>query len=490
MTEPRPNRSNANRITGVNRKKAFVDRPRKSRETRPVAERVKDYREVYREPSEGDIIGQASRCMDCGIPFCHASGCPLANIIPELNDQVGEGRWKEACDLLHTTSNFPEFTGRLCPALCEAACTLGVGFEPVTIRDVELEVVERGWRDGYIVPRPPEKRTGRKVAVVGSGPAGLVAAQILNWAGHRVTVFESDDRVGGFLRYGVPDFKLEKWVIDRRVDLLVQEGIIFETGVNVGEDVSAHYLLEKFDAVCLCAGSREPRDLPIPGRELKGVYLALEYLGQSNRRQMGDAVSPEELIDAKGKVVVILGGGDTGADCVGTANRQGARKVWQFELLPEPPRTRTDEMPWPSYPAILRSSTSHEEGCEQRWSIQTKEFLGANGALTGLRACELDWTKDEGGAWRMQERPGSEFTQEADLVLLALGFVRPDHDRLLTDLGVEFDARGNVRIDAGYMSSVDRVFAAGDVTMGASLIVRAMNAGRQMAEAVKRYLRD
>jgi glutamate synthase (NADPH) small chain len=347
-------------------KKSSLERPRLTRKARPVEERLKDYLEIYLPPENELIVGQAERCMDCGIPFCQAAGCPVANIIPEFNDAVARDQWEKACNLLHSRCNFPEFTGRLCPALCEAACTLGVGFDPVTIREIEWETVERGFRMGYIRPMPPKIRTGRKIAVIGSGPAGLAAAQELNWAGHTVTVFEADDRLGGYLRYGVPDFKMEKWVIDRRIDILGKEGIQFETGVRAGEDISARYLLARFDAVCLCSGSRHPRDLAVPGRDLAGVHFAMDYLEQSNRRQAGDRVAEDRVIDARGKVVVVLGGGDTGSDCVGTANRQGAQEVHQFELLPEPPVERADDMPWPRYPMLRRVSSSHEEGCLRR----------------------------------------------------------------------------------------------------------------------------
>ncbi|MCX7045606.1 MAG: glutamate synthase subunit beta [Candidatus Sumerlaeota bacterium] len=472
----------------ANPKKTYMDRARATRTARPAEERVKDYREIYPAPADEHIMGQADRCMDCGVPFCQAAGCPMGNTIPEFNDAVSRGRWKEACDLLHVHCCFPEFTGRLCPAPCEFSCTLGVNFEPVTIRELEWEIVERGFKEGYIVPHPPAHRTGKKAAVIGSGPAGLAAAQRLNWAGHTMTVFESDDRLGGFLRYGVPDFKMEKWVVDRRIDLLRNEGVLFETGVRVGEDISAKYLREKFDAVCLCSGARAPRDLKVPGRELKGIYFAMEYLEQSNRRQADETIPPEREIDAKDKIALILGGGDTGADCVGTANRQGSRQVMQFELLPKPPENRTPDMPWPYYPMILRTSTSHQEGCERRWSINTKSFQGENGALKSLTACELDWTQDAAGRWQMKEKPGTDFTMDVDLVLLALGFLYPAPSKLLTDLGVALDERGNVKANAAGMTSVEGVFAAGDVAMGATLVVRAMAAGKRAAEAIRRYL--
>jgi len=471
-----------------NPQKKYKDIPRQEHEARTVSERLRDYAEIYLPASQEHIQQQADRCMDCGIPFCHAAGCPISNLIPDFNDCVQRGRWKEACDILHSQCNFPEFTGRLCPALCEHACTLGVGFEPVTIRELEWEIVEQGFRRGYIVARPPKTRTGKRVAVVGSGPAGLVAAQQLNWAGHSVTVYEADDRIGGFLRYGVPDFKMEKWVIDRRVNLLKEEGVVFETGVHIGEDISARYLKSRFDAICLCSGSRAPRDLAIPGRDLKGIHFALEYLEQSNRRQAGDQIAADAVIDARDKIVVVLGGGDTGSDCIGTANRQGARKVYQYELLPKPPEERTRDMPWPEFARIHKTTSSHEEGCERRWNIDTTAFNGAVGILKSLTAREIEWSKDASGRWTSRPVAGTEFTLPCDLVLLALGFVHPVHGKLLADLGVEYDPRGNVKIDGQYQTSVSRVFAAGDVSMGATLIVRAMTAGRQMAAAVHRFL--
>ena len=471
-----------------NKKKVFVNLPRETYTPRPVKERVQDYREIYLAPGDVHLSRQSDRCMDCGIPFCQYCGCPVTNVIPEFNDAVSEGRWQEACELLHSMCNFPEFTGRLCPAPCEAACTLSVNFEPVTIREIEWAIVERGFAEGYIRPRPPATRTDKRVAVIGSGPAGLVVAQNVNRAGHRVTVFEADDRIGGFLRYGVPDFKMEKHVIDRRVDLLKAEGIAFETGVLVGEDVSARYLQSKYDAVCLCNGSRHPRDLTIPGRDLKGIHFAMEYLEQSNRRQAGDVIAPESAIDARDKVVLVLGGGDTGSDCVGTANRQGAAAVHQFELLPCPPEGRNADMPWPTFPRLLRSSSSHKEGCQRRWSINTQAFDGVDGRLTAVTGCEVDWSQDDQGRWSMKDRPGTAFTMPVDLVFLALGFVHPVHGALLGDLGVELDKRGNVAIDAAGMTSVPGVFASGDVTRGATLIVTAMSVAKTVAAQINQYL--
>jgi glutamate synthase (NADPH/NADH) small chain len=426
--------------------------------------------------------------MDCGVPFCHNYGCPLGNVIPEFNDLMARGRWREAADMLHLTNNFPEITGRVCPALCEAACTLGLGDQPVTVRQNELAIVERAWQEGWITPQSPERESGFKVAVVGSGPAGLAAAQQLRRAGHQVTVYDQSDAAGGLLRYGIPDFKLEKRIIDRRVRQMGLEGVTFELDVRVGEDVSAAYLRKRFDAVCLCLGAGAPRDLPVPGRDLDGVHFAMEYLVQQNRRLAGRPIGGPEIL-AGGRKVAVIGGGDTGADCLGTALRQGARSVHQLEILPRPPAERDPSTPWPMWPHLLRSSPAHEEGGERRWSVATSAFMGSSGRVQRLAGYEVRWTiPDRGGRPEMNPIPGSEFEMDADLVLLAMGFVGPQPSRLIRELEVDLDSRGNVAVDEMKHTSVDGVFAAGDVTSGAWLVVRAVAAGRRMARSVDRFL--
>ncbi len=464
----------------------FLEYQRETPPRRPVQERVKDYFEVYLPLGEEQLRTQGARCMDCGVPFCH-TGCPVNNIIPEWNDLVYRGRWREALQVLHSTNNFPEFTGRICPAPCEASCVLGINNDPVTIKNIEKSIIDRGFEEGWVVPEPPQSRTGKNVAVVGSGPAGLAAAAQLNRAGHTVTVFERYDRIGGLLRYGIPDFKLEKRYVDRRLNLMAEEGIRFMPNTAVGRDLSPKELLE-FDAVCLAGGSTQPRDLPVPGRELQGIHFAMDYLRQQNRRVAGDHISEEEIL-AAGKHVVIIGGGDTGADCLGTAHRQGAQEVHQFELLPQPPPTRTDAMPWPLYPMILRNESAHEEGGDRRWSVSTKYFSGENGRVTRLHGIELEWgTPDARGQRPMKEVPGSEFTLKVDLVLLAMGFLHPEHNPLLNSLGVQLDPRGNVAVDKSYMSSIPGVFGAGDMQRGQSLVVWAIAGGRRAAHHIDKYL--
>lgn len=467
---------------------AFLSIPRRTASLEEVDERLRHYRDFHISLSEEDLKDQASRCMECGVPFCHGYGCPLGNLIPEWNDLVYQGRWHEACDRLHYTNNFPEITGRVCPSPCEAACTLGVGDDPVTIRQTELAIVERGWAEGWIKPLAPQRETGKKVAVIGSGPAGMAAAQQLRRAGHEVWLFERDDALGGILRYGIPDFKLEKWVLDRRLQQLEDEGVHFELKVDVGQDLSAAYLLKRFDAVCLCVGARQPRDLEIPGRDLAGVHFAMDYLVQQNRRLAGRPIAGTE-IHARDKRVVIIGGGDTGADCLGTALRQGAVSVHQFEILPKPPESRAESTPWPTWPLMLRTSPAHLEGGERRWCVDTSRFLGKEGRLTGLKGHEVRWSDpDENGRSQMTKAKGSEFNMDCDLVLLAMGFTQPEHNGLLDSLGVAYDQRGNVLAGPDLETSVPGIFAAGDVQTGAWLVVRAIAAGRRMAESVDRKL--
>ncbi len=466
----------------------FLEYHREGPTRRPVGERVHDWIEVYEEFPDERLKVQAARCMDCGIPFCH-QGCPLGNVIPDWNDLVYRDHWQEAMDRLHATNNFPEFTGRLCPAPCEAACVLGINSDPVTIKQVELTIVEHAWELGWIHPEPARKRTGKRVAVVGSGPAGLAAAQQLARAGHDVVVFERDDRIGGLLRYGIPDFKMEKRFLDRRLAQMEAEGVVFRTSVNIGKDLSASQLLKEFDAVCLAGGATAARDLDVPGREFEGVYLAMQYLPLQNKRNAGDEIPEADFISAEGKHVIILGGGDTGADCLGTAHRQGAASVAQYELLPRPPAERDPEVnPWPTWPNIFRTSSAHEEGGERDYSILTKKLGGKDGKLTTLHGVRLEWKPDESGRMTMQEIPGSEFEQPCDLLLLAMGFVGPERGGLLDELGVALDARGNVKADETKMTSVPGVFVAGDMTRGQSLIVWAIAEGREAARGIDTYL--
>ena len=456
----------------------FIDYPREMPERRPVAERVRDYREVYRPFAEAALGQQAARCMDCGVPFCQA-GCPLGNMIPDWNDLVYRGRWREAYDRLRATNNFPEFTGRVCPAPCESACVLGLIDEPVTIEQIEQTIVEHAFRQGWIKPEPPRVRTGKYVAVVGSGPAGLACADQLNKAGHRVTVLERDDRIGGLLRYGIPDFKLEKWVVDRRVRLMREEGIHFVMKAHVGRNYPVAKLKD-FDAVVLCAGATKPRDLPIPGRDLDGVHVAWEYLWQQNKRVAQDNLAYEGVrsIDARGKHVIVIGGGDTGSDCVGTANRQGAASVTQFELLPTPPGERPDHQPWPYYPMILRTSSSHEEGADRHWRILTQAFEGAQGRVERLRTVQVAFDTNSNGRPGFTEIPGSEQIWPADLVVLAIGYTGPETGGMIDELGLQLDRRGTLLTDEGYQTSLPGVFAAGDARRGQSLIVWAISEGR------------
>ena len=452
-----------------------------------MQERVGDYREFVLHWTEDDARGQGARCMDCGLPFCHRA-CPLGNLIPDWNDLVYKGQWERALAALHSTNNFPEFTGRICPAPCEASCTLSINQDPVTIEYIEKAISDRGWQEGWIKPQPPATRTGKKVAVIGSGPSGMAAAQQINRAGHLVTVFERDNYVGGLLRLGIPDFKLEKHVVERRVEQMKAEGITFRTGTAVGRDVTAEQLRSDFDAVLLCIGSTIPRNLDVPGRDLKGVHFAMEYLTQQNKLNAGESVAPEDRITAEGKRVVILGGGDTGADCLGTAHRQGAEIVRQYELLPEPPTKRPGNNPWPQWPLVLRSSAAHEEGGVRDYNISTKSFSGSNGTVEKLNAVRLNWQADASGRMQMAEIAGSEFDVDADLVLLALGFLHPQKAGIVEDLGLELDPRGNIKTDASKMSSVPGVFAAGDASRGQSLVVWALSEGREAARGLDLYL--
>ncbi len=467
--------------------KGFLKIKRQPARFRPVCERVKDFAEILQLRSEAEDKEQSSRCMDCGTPFCHC-GCPIGNYIPEWNDLVFAGRWEKALSLLRETNNLPEITGRICPAPCEYACVLGINDDPVTIREDELAIIEHAFGKGLIKPRIPQKRTGKKIAVVGSGPAGLSCADQLNSAGHKVVVFERDDAVGGILRYGIPEFKLEKEIIQRRVRILQKEGIEFKVNANIGIDAKTKDLTREFDAVCLACGSRSPRDLNIPGRELSGIQFAMDYLIQSNKRIGGVKIPADKLIDAKGKRVVVIGGGDTGADCVGVAHRQGAACIMQIEILPKPATCRTQDYPWPKYPLLLKSSTSHEEGGKRDWSILTKKFIGSAGRVNKLSCVKVEFNKDAAGCSLMQEIAGSEFEIEADLVILALGFLHPEKKGLLQEWKLELDQRGNVKTDAKFMTSKKSVFACGDMHRGQSLIVWAIAEGRRAAHAIDEYL--
>lgn len=464
----------------------FKEFTRELPKKRPVEDRIKDYREFYIPFPKENVTKQAARCMDCGVPFCH-TGCPLGNIIPDWNDLVYRGHWKEAIERLHATNNFPEFTGRLCPAPCEEACVLGINEPPVTIEQIEKEIIENAFENGWVVPEPPKLRTGKKVAVIGSGPAGLAAAQQLNRAGHTVTVFEREDRIGGLLRYGIPDFKMEKWVIDRRLKIMEAEGITFKTGVNVGKDITAGQLKKDFDAVVICIGSTRPRDLKAPGRELDGVHFAMDFLPMSNRWVADDAKKP--AISAKGKHVIVIGGGDTGSDCIGTSRRQGAASITNFELLAMPPKDRPENQPWPYWPMRLRTSTSHEEGCERVFSILTKEFSGSNGKIEKLKTVNVQFAPNpNGGAPKLEEVPGTGKEWKADLVLLAMGFIGPEADSFVHQLGCQLDNFGNIKADENYMTNVSGIFSAGDARRGQSLIVWAISEGREAARCVDIHL--
>jgi glutamate synthase (NADPH) small chain len=457
---------------------------------RPIPERIKDWYEIDRPLVQSVLNQQAARCMDCGIPFCHSSGCPVRNRIPEFNDLVYHNRWRDAAANLHSTNNFPEVTGRVCPAPCEAACTLASMDQPVMIKHIEFQIAERAFQEGWVTPLRAKTRTGKRVAVVGSGPAGMAASQQLTRSGHEVVLFEKDDRLGGLLRYGIPDFKMEKHVLDRRFEQMVSEGLKCEPNVAVGVDLSVADLKKRFDAIILCLGAGRARPLTVPGADLDGVHLAMDYLPQQNRRVAGDVLvnGSRPIISAKRKHVIVVGGGDTGSDCVGTAIRQGALSVTQLEILPRPPDDTNAETPWPFWPKIMRTSSSQEEGCQRFWSALTKAITGKDGRATHLHGCEIEWIEGPCG-WQMKELPGSDFTLPADLILIAMGFVHVVHEELVEKLGVGFDGRGNVAVDK-WMTSVPGVFAAGDTVRGASLVVHAINHGRLAAAAVDKWLQS
>jgi glutamate synthase (NADPH/NADH) small chain len=471
----------------VGKATGFIEIKYKKTPTRPVAERVRDWNEVYLPYPENELRRQGARCMDCGIPFCH-QGCPLGNLIPDWNDLVYRDNWRDAIERLHATNNFPEFTGRLCPAPCEGSCVLGINDDPVTIKAVEVAIIDRAFDEGWVSAQPPEERTGKKVAVVGSGPAGLAVAQQLNRAGHRVTVFERDNRIGGLLRYGIPEFKMEKRFLDRRLALMHEEGIEFKPGSNVGVNLDVSELRERFDAIVLAGGACQPRDLDIPGRELDGVHFAMHYLTLQNRRNEGDVVPDDEFVSAAGRRVVIIGGGDTGADCLGTAHRQGARSIHQLELLPKPPAERADDNPWPQWPNIFRVSPAHEEGCERLYAVSTQRFVSdETGRVKALEGVEVQMGR-QNGRMEFKPVPGSEFTLPTDLVLLAMGFTGPERSDMLSELGVRLTERGNVWRDERWMTSVPGVFTCGDMQRGQSLIVWAIAEGRSAARGVDAYL--
>jgi glutamate synthase (NADPH/NADH) small chain len=461
----------------------FLEHPRLTPRTRGVEERVRDWREVPLPPSDEELAREGARCMDCGAPFCHALGCPLDNLIPEWNDEVYRGHWREAWQRLELTNPFPEFTGRVCPAPCESSCTLSLNSSPVAIRQLELGISERAFAEGWVQPRPPRRDTGRRVAVIGSGPAGLAAAQGLRRQGHAVSLFEKSGRIGGLLRYGIPDFKLDKRALERRLAQLAAEGVEFETGVVIGEDLSARYLLKKYDALVLAIGSGMPRDLAVPGRDNRGIHFAVEYLAQANRVCAGE-LEPHRAISAWGKRVLVVGGGDTGADCVGTAVRQGARGVHQVEILPRPREWAEDRNPdWPRWPAILRTSSSHQEGCSREWGSSVTRFSGAQ-AVRQAHLQRVDWQPGKGGRPEPVELPGSGFSLDVELVLLAMGFLHPEHGRLLEDLGLELDPRGNLAVDAACRTSRPGIYACGDAATGASLVVSAIAQGVKAARGI------
>jgi glutamate synthase (NADPH/NADH) small chain len=465
----------------------FMEYHREVPRRRPVEERLRDFKEFEGKPSEDIIKTQGARCMDCGIPFCH-NGCPLGNVIPDWNDLVYRGKWKEAIEALHATNNFPEFTGRICPAPCEEACVLGINDDPVAIKLVEKNIIDHAWKAGFVRPQPALEKTGKSVAVIGSGPAGMACAQQLARAGHAVTLFERADRIGGLMRYGIPDFKMEKHLIDRRMEQMEAEGVTFRAGVAVGTDVTVEQLRKDFDAVVLAIGSTVPRDLTVPGRELDGVHFAMDFLPQQNKRVAGDDDSKAGTLKSTDKHVVVIGGGDTGSDCIGTSNRHGAASVTQLEIMPKPPEARTADMPWPYWPMTFRTSSSHEEGAVRDFAVNTRRFLGKDGKLTAMECVRVEWFTDTDGRRKMREIEGSVFEIPADLVLLAMGFVGPERNPLVDALGVAIDERGNVKAGADWKTSADGVFSCGDARRGQSLVVWAIWEGRECARAVDEFL--
>ena len=466
----------------------FMEIDRIERDYEPVEDRIKHFKEFMVPLSPEKVSEQGARCMDCGIPYCH-QGCPVNNLIPDWNEMVYSGKWRDALDLLHSTNNFPEFTGRICPAPCESSCTLNITDSPVAIKTIECSVVDRGWDEGWIKPQLPSKHTDKKVAVIGSGPSGLACAQQLARAGHAVVVFEKNARIGGLLRIGIPDFKMEKTLIDRRMAQMQSEGVEFRVNSNVGKNVSIENLNKEFDAIAFCGGSETPRNLPVPGRDLKGVYFAMEFLSQQNDRVSGKVVNADIEILAKGKKVLVIGGGDTGSDCVGTSNRQGAISVTQLELLDQPPEKENKALTWPNWPMKLRTSSSHQEGCERNWSVLTKSFEGKNGNVNKLNCVNVEWLKDSDGKMKMVEVEGSIFSFEADLVLLAMGFVHPIHEGLINDLKVNLTPAGNLDAnEVKYQTSIKKFFAAGDSRRGQSLVVWAIKEGRQCAHSIDNFL--
>jgi glutamate synthase (NADPH/NADH) small chain len=467
--------------------KGFLKYKRQEIGHRPVEERIHDFNELDLPLTPGQLVQQAARCMDCGIPFCHGVGCPLKNFIPDFNDLIYQGHWREACDLLHSTNNFPEFTGRVCPAPCETACTLAISDQPVLIRHIENQIVERGFAEGWVKPMPAAKKSGKRVAVIGSGPAGLAAAQQLARAGHDVVIFEKDQKIGGMLRYGIPDFKLGKAIIDRRLKQMANEGVQFQTDIMVGKDISTHYLQKQFDCICLTMGAGQPRDLAVQGRGFENVLFAMDYLTLQNKLCSGELTGENSKLNTKGKNVIVIGGGDTGSDCVGTARRQGAKSITQIEILPQPPEDIPDDTPWPNWPRIMRTSTSHEESCTRMWGVMTKKMTGAETRVSKINCCKVEWLQKD-GSWKLKELPETEFILDADIVILALGFLHVSHEGLIIDMGLDLNKRGDVSV-RNFQTTEPWVFAAGDTITGASLVVRAIDSGRGAAAAIDKWLR-